>query len=316
MVGVGLISFTLSIAVGYAVLVLLRRFKALQPIKEYGPQRHYSKEGTPTMGGVAIILSLLLSLALFPTALSKETLFVIATSLLFSIVGLIDDLAKILVGHRGVAPKVKLFLQLSFSVLMLFFLVRLNLFDSTLWLPFIKEVRVSPFVYSLFLIFLFVSSANAVNITDGLDGLACGSSIIALFPLYLISLWQAKEAISLILVIMMGVLLGFLYYNRYPAKMFMGDVGSMFLGGFIAAISVLLKVETLVPFICGIFVLDTLSVIIQLSSYRLRKKRVFLMSPVHHHFELKGWKEPSVVILFWGVEFALSMLGLILYKLG
>jgi len=311
-----LLSLASSLIIGFIVLLILRKFKFWQPIKDYGPKSHYLKQGTPTMGGIAISLSFFLNLVLLYNHLSKQLAFIALASLLSSLIGLIDDIAKVRVGTKGMGTKGKLIAQVGVSLLIIFFLKRMSLYDSRLWVPFLRGFSLHDILYLSFVAFIFVACMNAVNITDGLDGLACGSSILASFSLFLIALWQGNEEVGRALIIMIGVLLGFLYYNRYPAKMFMGDSGAMFLGGFMAAVSLILKVEILIPFICGIFLIDTLSVIIQLSSYRLRGKRVFLMSPLHHHFELKGWKETNVVALFWLIEGILSLFGVILYKIG
>lgn len=309
------ISFLVSLGISYIVLKSLRRLSMWQPIKDYGPKNHFAKIGTPTMGGISFVLSFFLGLSFLLKTIPSEVLYIVISGLLCSLVGLVDDVAKIRNKTDGVKPRKKLLLQVIVSLLCLVLLVKLGMYNPELFIPFWGKTNLGVF-YTPFVIFLFVGCMNAVNITDGLDGLACGSTIIAFLSLLVISLWQGYNEVAKLILILIGVLGGFLYYNRYPAKMFMGDTGAMFLGGILTALSIVLKIEMLMPFICGIFVIDILSVIIQLTSYKFRKKRVFLMSPLHHHFELKGWKEPSVVMLFWSIELGLSVLGVILYRLG
>ena len=315
MLGAFLLSLSLALLLGYPVLILLRKVRVFQPIRDDGPKRHMEKWGTPTMGGIVILFSFFISAFLLSEKISREIAFIMLSSSLCALVGLIDDINKLKVGDRGLRARNKFILQIGVAFLIVLLLFKLDLYDSRVWFPFISSVEFSTF-YAIFVVFLFVASMNAVNITDGLDGLASGSSAIALFSLFLIALWRDEKDVAVLTLAIIGAVMGFLYYNRYPARMFMGDTGAMFLGGFIAGVSVILKVEMLMPFICGIFLIDTLSVIIQVVSYKTRRKRVFLMSPLHHHFELKGWDEPKVVRFFWGIEGLLSSLGLILYKIG
>ncbi len=310
-----LFSLVLALLLGYPILIFLKKMRVWQPIRDYGPKRHMKKRGTPTMGGIVILLAFSLFLFLFGEEISQKILFIVLSSGLCALIGLVDDFSKLRVGSKGLKARTKFALQVGVATLITFILIKLGLYDSRVWFPFISGVELSAF-YALFVIFLFVASMNAVNITDGLDGLASGSSVIALLSLSLIALWCGEREIATLIFALIGAVTGFLYYNRHPAKMFMGDTGALFLGGFIAAVSVVLKVEMLMPFICGIFLIDTLSVIIQVASYKLRRKRVFLMSPLHHHFELKGWEETKVVRFFWGIEGLLSGLGVILYKIG
>lgn len=315
MLRIFIISLLISLLVSYFVLVYLRKLSMWQPIKDYGPKAHLVKAGTPTMGGISFVLSFLVGVSFLLNTFSYEILYVVIAGLLCSLVGLVDDVVKIRNKTDGVKAKKKLFLQIMVSLFCLLLLFKLGIYNSEIFIPLIAKVDFHR-IYSPFIVFLFVGCMNAVNITDGLDGLACGSAIIALLSLLAISLLQGEKEIAALILILIGVLVGFFYYNRYPAKMFMGDVGAMFLGGILTALSIVLKVEMLMPLICGIFLIDILSVIIQLTSYKLIKRRVFLMSPLHHHFELKGWREPSIVKLFWGIELGLSVLGVMLYKLG
>ncbi|MDK2871639.1 MAG: phospho-N-acetylmuramoyl-pentapeptide-transferase [bacterium] len=316
MLEIFILSLLISLLVGYIVWRFLIVFKMWQPIKAYGPRNHFAKSGTPTMGGLSFILTfyIILGFALLEK-ITAEVAFVAGAGFLCSIVGVFDDVIKIRKGSDGVKAKTKFGFQLLFSLLCLLFLRLLGLYSTEVYVPFFSVFDLAVF-YPFFALFLFLGCMNAVNITDGLDGLACGSSIIALVSFFIISLWKEKVEIAFVIVILIGSLLGFLLYNRHPAKMFMGDIGSMFLGGILASLGIILKVEVLLLFIGGIFVLETLSVMIQVGSYKLRKKRVFLMSPLHHHFELKGWKEKNVVRFFWTLELALSSIGLIIYRFG
>ncbi|MCS7233213.1 MAG: phospho-N-acetylmuramoyl-pentapeptide-transferase [Synergistetes bacterium] len=309
------ISLFISLFLGYLILAYLKKFSIWQPIKNYGPKNHFVKTGTPTMGGISFVLSFLIGVFLLMDLPIKEVVYIVISGILCSFVGLIDDIVKVKKRTDGVKPRKKLFLQSVVALFCLIFLFKSNLYDPEVFFPFMFKVNFGE-IYSPFVIFLFLACMNAVNITDGLDGLACGSSIIAFSALLIISLLQGKIEIAILILILIGSLVGFLYYNRYPAKMFMGDMGAMFLGGVLASLGLVLKVEILMPFICGIFLIDTLSVIIQIASYKFRKKRVFLMSPLHHHFELKGWKEQKVVKFFWSIELGLSILGVMFYKFG
>lgn len=310
-----ILSFLISLLLGFVVWKALTFFKMWQPIKEYGPRSHFVKVGTPTMGGLSFILSFYLTLFMLKGSFSREAIFIGIAGILCSTVGIFDDIVKVRGGKDGIKAREKFFLQILFSLMCLFALYRFGFYNTEVYVPFIGGVDLSIF-YAPFALFIFLACMNAVNITDGLDGLACGSSLIALTSFLLLSLWQGRIGVSLLNVILIGSLAGFFIYNRHPAKMFMGDVGSMFLGGVLASLGIILKVELLIVFIGGIFVFETLSVVFQMMSYKLRGKRLFLMSPIHHHFELKGWSERSVVALFWGIELGLSTLGLILYKFG
>lgn len=334
-----LTALLLSLLLGPWLITRLRQFQIGQFIREDGPTSHHSKAGTPTMGGVLIVISIVIPTLLWAD-LSNAYIWVALTALLFfSSVGFVDDYLKVVRRHSlGLKVKQKLLLQVLFALgvsATLLYLHRLDLYSIQLSVPFFKNftpelnlviLGVSTFLpLILFVLVVIIGSSNAVNLTDGLDGLAAGLVIIAASALTVLTyvtghatfanyLGLIKNTYASELTIFcgatVGATMGFLWYNSYPAEVFMGDVGSMGLGGAIGTVAILIKQELLLFSIGGIFVVEALSVILQVTSFRFRGKRVLKMAPLHHHFELMGWKEPKVVIRFWilGLIFALFSL--------
>ncbi len=334
-----LTALMISLLVGPWVIARLRQFQIGQYIQEEVPKNHHDKVGTPTMGGVLIVISIVLPTILWAD-LTNLYIWVALTSLvLFATVGFIDDYLKV-INKRSLGLRVrhKLVLQSLIALGIAGTLIALNrhgLYSSWLSVPFFKGftpemdlmiLGVSTFLpLILFTLLVLIGSSNAVNLTDGLDGLASGLVIIAASALTVLTYVTAHATFATYLDLikntyaseltifcgaMVGATLGFLWYNSYPAQIFMGDVGSMSLGGAIGTVAVLIKQELLLLLIGGIFVLEAISVIVQVVSYKFWGKRVLLMAPLHHHFELKGWAETKVVVRFWilGMIFALFSL--------
>ena len=334
-----LTALLISLLLGPWLIARLRQFQIGQYIREDGPKTHYGKAGTPTMGGLLIVISILLPTLLWGDLTNFYVWIAMISLLLHGSVGLLDDYLKVVKRQSlGLRPRHKLLLQVGIALsiaLTLVLLHHLGLYGSRLSVPFLKRftpeldlviLGVSTFVpLLLFTLVVIVGSSSAVNLTDGLDGLAAGLVVIAasaltvltyvtghaVFAGYLdlITNTYASE-LTIFCGAMVGATLGFLWYNSYPAEIFMGDVGSVSLGGAIGTVAVLIKQELLLFSIGGIFVIEALSVILQVGSFRLFGKRLFRMAPIHHHFELLGWKEPKVVIRFWvaGLVFALFSL--------
>ena len=340
----------LSLVLGPWLIRRLKEFQIGQFIREEGPKSHQAKAGTPTMGGVLINLCVIVPTLLWSDLRNVFVWLVVAVTLAFAAIGFWDDYQK--VRHRqnlGLTARTKFLLQVLVSFIFGEVLVVLSaggLYSTTLTFPFFKNFRPDllierflgnnwtyPFAFLPFLVFVvvvLVGSSNAVNLTDGLDGLAIGCVIIAASALTVLTYVAGHAELSNYLDIehlprvaeltifcgaMVGSSLGFLWYNAYPAEIFMGDVGSLALGGAIAAVAVVIKQEMLLPFIGGIFVLEALSVILQVASYKLRRQRIFRMAPIHHHFELGGWKESKIIARFWIAALVSALFALTTLKL-
>ncbi len=311
-----LLSFGISLIVTLIVMPklvipFLHKIKFGQSVREEGPQSHQKKSGTPTMGGLVFVLvPILLMLVIEPKAfLDLKTLIVILAYALYCIIGFIDDFIIVVKkNNEGLKPKHKLLMQLVLAIA--FYIAYASVASTTITIPIVDIQFDLGFLYFFFVLFMFVGASNAVNLTDGLDGLCAGTSMIALAPYIIFALLQKESSLAIFLLGVVGALLGYLRYNANPAKIFMGDSGSLALGGLFAATAMVLKQELLLVLISGVFVIETLSVIIQVTSFKLTKKRVFKMAPIHHHFELCGLKETKVVILFYCVGFILALLGL------
>ncbi len=340
----------LSLVLGPWVIRKLREFQVGQYIRAEGPQSHQVKAGTPTMGGVLIILCIVVPTLLWSDLSNGFVWLVLAVTLAFSGIGFWDDYQKLRRRQNlGLTARTKFFLQILVSVLfgvVLVLLVVRGIYSTSLTFPFFKRLHPdliistfldSPWAYPLaylpflvFVVLVLVGSSNAVNLTDGLDGLAIGCVVITASALTVLT-YVAGHAVlagyldvehlprSAELTIFCGATvgssLGFLWYNAYPAEVFMGDVGSLALGGAIAAVAVVIRQALLLPFIGGIFVAEALSVILQVGSYKLRRKRIFKMAPIHHHFELTGWKESKIIARFWIVALIFALFALTTLKL-
>jgi len=304
-------AFMLAILLSPLFIPVLRRLKFGQYIREEGPKGHQKKAGTPTMGGLVFILAAVLTMFLF--AEPTPELGVLLLSMLgYGFIGFLDDFIKVaLKRNLGLTAVQKVFLQLLLAFTVFLCLQRMN-HPFTVSVPVFGWELDLGWTYLFLLILINLATTNAVNLTDGLDGLLSGTAAIA-FAAYGIIAWvYMKPEVALFSCAMMGAVLGFLVFNAHPAKVFMGDTGSLAIGGALAAIAVLSKTELLLIVIGGVFVIEALSVIIQVVSYKTRKKRVFRMSPIHHHFELSGWSEWRVVVTFWLIGFLFAGVGLYL----
>lgn len=303
------IAFLFSVVLGPVFIPLLRRLKFGQEIREDGPQSHLKKKGTPTMGGIVIMIALMISFFRFADY-SNQFWVLLTASLGLGIVGFLDDYIKIVFKRSlGLTARQKLFGQLLFSVIVCFLLFRMG-HSTELTIPGTSLGFDLGWFYYPFVVIILIGASNAVNFTDGVDGLLSGTSAIAFSAYTLIALKLVEYDVAIFSAAMIGAVLGFLVYNAHPAKIFMGDMGSLGIGGGIAAVAILTKTELLLVIIGGVFVLEMLSVIIQVGSFKLRKKRVFKMSPIHHHFELSGWSEWKVVTVFWSVGIVFALIGI------
>lgn len=317
--------------------LLIRRLTATQVkqvIREDGPQSHLSKAGTPTMGGSLILTAIAIATLLWSDLSNRYVWVVLLTTLGFGIIGWMDDHQKlVLKNSRGISARKKFFLQslVGFAAAVFLFSTAKYPAETQLFIPFFKNVHFSlGWFYIVFVYFVIVGSSNAVNLTDGLDGLAilptamigAALGVIAYatgnfhFARYLfLPYLPGSGELVIICGALIGAGLGFLWYNTYPAQVFMGDVGALGLGAALGVISVITRQELVYCLMGGIFVVETLSVILQVASYKLTGKRIFRMAPLHHHFELKGWPEPRVIVRFWIITFILILLGLATLKL-
>lgn len=334
-------SLLVSLLLGNFVIKKLVALKFGQEIREEGPESHQAKKGTPTMGGVLIIGSVIVSTILWARLSSVYLWLALAATTLFAAIGFADDYIKIRKKRSlGLTGKQKLIGQLLVAIGIWVVLYLVANYPWNLSIPFIKATAdanpatsiswVGPIIYLFFIMFILLGSSNAVNLTDGLDGLATSITFIAMSALtaltYIASdarwaerldLTHKPEAAELTVFCgcMVGASLGFLWYNAPPAEVFMGDVGSLAIGGALGTVAILTKQEFLLPFIGGIFIIEALSVMIQVASFKTTGKRVFKMSPIHHHFELSGWKESKVVFRFVIVAILFALLSLATLKL-
>ncbi|MGG1311782.1 phospho-N-acetylmuramoyl-pentapeptide-transferase [Cohnella laeviribosi] len=307
------VSFLLSVLLGPLCIPVLRRLKFGQQVRTEGPQSHQKKSGTPTMGGIIILLALTIAFLRFADR-GPEYWALIVACLGFGLVGFLDDYIKIALKRSlGLTAKQKLLGQLLFSVVFCVLLYRMG-HSTAIAVPGTGWSLDLGWGYYLFVIVIFFAASNAVNFTDGLDGLLSGTSALAFGAYALIALEASQSEAAVFSAAMIGAVLGFLVYNAHPAKVFMGDTGSLGIGGGLAAVAILTKTELLLILIGGVFVVEMLSVIIQVVSFKTRGKRVFKMSPIHHHFELSGWSEWRVVTTFWLAGLVLALAGFILYK--
>jgi phospho-N-acetylmuramoyl-pentapeptide-transferase len=346
-----LTALLIGLLIGPYVIEKLREFQIGQYIREEGPQSHQKKSGTPTMGGVLICISILIPTLLWSDLSNPYVWLVMLSTLAFGAIGFADDYIKVV--HRrnqGLTARAKLGLQLVVSAVVAAALVVLQTrgtYSTRLMVPFAKRFRPDlvwewmghiphlhwlvflPFIF--FVMIVISGASNAVNLTDGLDGLAIGCTIIAAGALTVLTYvsghvvfsdyleLQRNPMVSELTVFcgsMVGASIGFLWYNAHPAEIFMGDVGSLALGGAIGTVAVVIKQELLLPFIGGVFIMEAVSVMLQVGSYKLRNgKRIFKMAPLHHHFELMGWSESKVITRFWILALVFALFALTTLKL-
>ena len=305
------VSLVITILVMPSLIKYLHKIKFGQVEREEGLDSHKKKDGTPTMGGIVFVLvPILVCLFVYPKLfLDFRMLIVILAYVGYAIIGFIDDFIIVVKkNNEGLKPKLKFLMQSILAIV--FYLMYQSVAETTLWIP-IFDVQIElGILYFFFVFIMFTAESNAVNLTDGLDGLCAGTVLVALAPYIIFSVLQGNNELSIFLVAIAGALLGYLKFNVHPAKIFMGDTGSLALGGLLAAVAMVLKQELLLVIIGGLFVIETLSVVIQVTSFKLTRKRVFKMAPIHHHFEMCGMSETKVVMMFYCIGFFLSILGL------
>lgn len=308
-----ILGFLISVVLSPFFIPFLRRLKFGQSIREEGPKSHQKKTGTPTMGGIMILLSITVTTLVIINKFSDvsvEVFLLLFVTLGYGLLGFLDDFIKVVMKRNlGLTSKQKLIGQVIIAVVFFVIFIQ-HEFSTVIRVPGTELSFDLGWFYFVFLLFMLVGGSNAVNLTDGLDGLLAGTSAIA-FGAFAVLAWnQSQYDVAIFSVAVVGAVLGFLVFNAHPAKVFMGDTGSLALGGAIAAIAIMLKLEILLVIIGGIFVLETLSVIIQVISFKTTGKRVFRMSPLHHHYELVGWSEWRVVVTFWTVGLLFAVIGI------
>ena len=314
LIGSLLISFLLSIFFTKRIIKISNDKKASQIEREY-LENHIAKKGTPTMGGIGFVLSSVITFLLFNfnNSLSYSVLAVLLSYIGFFIIGFIDDYLKVKIkSYAGLSAKIRILLEIVLCMYIILILKDGGFTLDRLYLPLLDNFIETAYLFLPFFLIVLIGSANAINLSDGLDGLASGLSMIALTPFLLISLDTGNYQLTLLLVSIVGALIGFLFFNFHPAKIFMGDCGSLALGGVLGASSIVLDSEIILGVAGLVFVLEALSVIIQVSYYKMTHKRIFLMAPLHHHFEKKGWQEWKVVMMFYLVGCFASMLAIII----
>lgn len=302
------IALLVSVLVGPVLIPFLHKLKFGQEIREEGPSWHKKKSGTPTMGGFIFIAGVLAA-TLF-MARDTSTLIVLICAVGFGLIGFIDDFIKVILKRNlGLTALQKLALQIALAVAFVITLNALGLLHTDIILPFVKEPVNLGWFYVAFAVFIMVGFVNAVNLTDGLDGLA--TSVTAVVSLFFaaVSLLAGNNSLAVFLVALTGGCLGFLIFNHYPAKVFMGDTGSLFLGGAVSAAAIVLKMPLILVIVGIIYVVEALSVMLQVASFKLTGKRIFKMSPIHHHFEMCGWREVKIVSVFCAVTVVFCVIG-------
>lgn len=308
------VSFIIAVAASPLLIPLLRRLKFGQQIREDGPQAHLRKAGTPTMGGTIILLAFALTFLYFSDVRNTPFYVLMISALGFGLIGFLDDYIKIVFKRSlGLTAKQKLLGQFLIAGVVCVLLYQMG-HSTAVHIPLIDTYLEFGWFYYPLIVLLMLGITNAVNFTDGLDGLLSGTSAIAFGAFAVIALMLTQWEAAIFSAAMIGAVLGFLVFNAHPAKVFMGDTGSLGIGGGLAAVAILTKTEVLLFIIGGIFIVEVLSVMIQVISFQTTGKRVFKMSPIHHHFELIGWSEWRVVITFWAVGIVLAGLGLIIFK--
>lgn len=313
------VTFIITVVLGKIAIPMLRSLHAQQSIREEGPESHQAKAGTPTMGGAFMMIALVLGVAIF-APWNVGTGMLLFLTLGHCLLGFFDDFVKAVKKRNlGLTAKQKLLGQFILAAIFCYCITEIMVIPTTLWIP-VADVHLQlGWAYYVLAFLIIVGATNAVNLTDGLDGLASGTSAVAAIAFSVIGLMAAfttnsigAESVAYFGAIVAAVCLGFLVYNVNPAKVFMGDTGSLALGGAFAAMAILTKTELLLVVIGGIFVMEALSVIIQVISFKTRGVRVFKMSPIHHHFELSGWAEQTVVNRFWFGGAVLAVVGVVL----
>ena len=310
------IGFILVVLAMPKVIPFLHKMKFGQVEREEGLESHKSKNGTPTMGGIVFVIAAILGAFIvnFNNLLDPELILATIVLVGYSAIGFVDD-ALIIVKHsnKGLPPLAKLLAQIALAIICYFFAMDfIPDFTSVITIPLLDINIDMGYLYPALILVMFAGESNGVNLSDGLDGLATGLSMVAIAPFIIFSIMTKDYTLASYATAMVGALLGFMMFNYHPAKIFMGDVGSLGLGGFLAILAILTKQELLLILVGGVFLMETLSVIIQVVSFKTRGKRVFKMAPIHHHFEMLGWSEQQVTISFWFIGFICGILSIVI----
>ena len=310
------IGFILVVIAMPKVIPFLHKMKFGQVEREEGLESHKVKNGTPTMGGIVFVLAAIIAAVIVNIGNLFNPEIILATIVLvgYSLIGFVDD-ALIIVKHsnKGLPPLAKLLAQIALAIICYFYAMNfIPGFTSVVTIPLVDISIDFKYLYPFLILIMFAGESNGVNLSDGLDGLATGLSMIAIAPFIIFSIMTKDYVLASYATAMVGALLGFMMFNYHPAKIFMGDVGSLGLGGFLAVLAILTKQELLLILVGGVFLMETLSVIIQVTSFKLRGKRVFKMAPIHHHFEMLGWSEQQVTISFWFIGFICGILAIVI----
>ena len=332
-IGAIVTGFLITLYLGPKFIRLLQRKQVGQVVREDGPESHFSKQGVPTMGGLLIIAAVSFSTLLWADLTNLYVWLILALTLWYGAIGSIDDYRKIKKKNsKGLSARGKMVLQIAGVVAVGGVLINQPGFDTTLSFPFLKDVKPDlGWLYIAFMVLVVAGASNAVNLTDGLDGLATGPTVVSSGVYLLFSYLAGHAGLAAYLQIpfvqgagevtvfcgaLAGASLGFLWFNAFPAQVFMGDVGSLAIGGALGIVAVIIKQEILLVLVGGIFVMEALSVILQVGYFKVSGgRRIFLMAPFHHHFEKKGWEEPKVVVRFWIVSIILGLMALATLKL-
>ncbi|WP_462332822.1 phospho-N-acetylmuramoyl-pentapeptide-transferase [Schwartzia sp. (in: firmicutes)] len=303
-------SLVIVLIMGPFVIPKLHKLKFGQSIRDEGPKSHQKKSGTPTMGGLMIVAAVTAA-SLLTSGGNTAVLLAVFVMLGHAVIGFVDDYIKVVKKRNlGLKAKQKLAGQIIMAVVVTYIGTNWLGMTTDLWIPFVSHTVDLSIGYYVLVFFVLVGTTNAVNLTDGLDGLAAGTVAVAAAAYAVVCMWFGKVELAAFCAAVTAACVGFLRFNAHPAKVFMGDTGSLALGGAVAAAAILTKTELLLVLIGGVFVAEALSVIIQVISFQTTGKRVFLMSPLHHHFELKGWPETKVVHVFWFAGAVCSVLAL------
>lgn len=306
----GILALIVALVLGPLLIPVLHRLKFGQSIRQEGPKSHQAKAGTPTMGGIIILVALCVPMLLFFFDNPAIWLALFVT-LGHGLLGFLDDFIKVVLKRNlGLTAKQKLLGQIIMAVALAYVVTSYFGLGTDIWIPFFNQSIDFGSLYFIVIFFVLVGTTNAVNLTDGLDGLAAGTTVISAGTYALISYYFGNIELAAFSLATAGACLGFLVYNIHPAKVFMGDTGSLALGGVLATVAVMTKTEFLLIIVGGVYVVETLSVMIQVVSFKTTGKRVFKMSPIHHHFELSGWSEQKVVGVFWSASLLLSIFAL------
>ena len=315
-----IISFVIAIILGLIIIPILKKLKVGQIERDDGPKSHLKKQGTPTMGGIIMMITMILSVTgtyvFFSVTgridIANKILPMLILTLGFGVIGFIDDFKKLVLKNTdGLKPKYKMLGLLIISVAFVIYLIQGANLGTEIYIPFVKTyIEIPLILYIPFAIIVILATTNAINLTDGIDGLSSSVSAIIVTTLVIIGISIGLPEVSIFGSIIIGAILGFLVFNLHPAKVFMGDTGSLLLGGVISALALYMKMPLILLIIALVPVLETISVILQVAYYKKTGKRLFKMAPLHHHFELSGWKENKVVIIFSTVTLLLCIIGL------